>query len=553
MESTNSQKGHVLLVAAENDALPGGKVGGIGDVIRDIAPALASAGVEVSVLTPAYGVFASGPDARHLLSITTPFAGQVEPVELFEVAGRERVEGVRHLVLDHPGFSPRGPGRIYCDDPPQAPFETDATKFALFNAGVAAGLAQGAFGAIDIVHLHDWHAALVAALIRLPGVYQKQLSSLRCVYSIHNLALQGIRPLAGAASSLAAWFPSLDHGHPALADPRWPGCVNPMAVGIRLADAVHAVSPAYAQEIQRPSDPGSGFFGGEGLENDLLEAGRQGRLFGILNGCSYGDSSAGGPAVSPLPDWPAFLKCAEREIVQWASRDERLASAHFVADKSLPRLPVSRPGLLVTGVGRVTAQKFGLLRERLDDGRFALAHMLDRLGDRGVLVLLGTGDVELERFLVETAAAHDNFLFLRGYSDELARVLYATGDLFLMPSSFEPCGIGQMLAMRDGQPCLVHHVGGLRDTVRDGQTGFAFEGDGPRNQARALVARFTEAVQMQADARSAFDAIGEAAARERFEWSDSVREYLVRLYGRTDREAAEENESGAGGGRLLEA
>ncbi|MEI2419487.1 glycogen/starch synthase, partial [Arthrospira platensis SPKY2] len=113
-------------------------------------------------------------------------------------------------------------------------------------------LIQGHCPKPDVIHLHDWHAALFLLLRAYHPAYGS-LRTTRCVFTIHNLALQGIRPLEGDPSSLHEWFPGLHYPHAVVADPRWSNCVNPMAVGIRLADAVHAVSPSYAVEILRPS------------------------------------------------------------------------------------------------------------------------------------------------------------------------------------------------------------------------------------------------------------------------------------------------------------
>lgn len=98
--------------------------------------------------------------------------------------------------------------------------------------------------------------------------------------------------------------------------------------------------------------------------------------------------------------------------------------------------------------------------------------------------MLGNGDAQLSTKLTKLAHRYDNFLFLEGYIDTLPHLLYRDGDLFLMPSSFEPCGIGQMFAMRNGQPCVLHDVGGLKDTVEHGRTGFVYEGANPNEQAK---------------------------------------------------------------------
>ncbi|MDH3219767.1 MAG: glycogen/starch synthase [Gammaproteobacteria bacterium] len=514
---------HILMVAAENGALPGGKVGGIGDVVRDVPTALARRSCRVSVITPAYGVFARLPGARQLQTLRVRFGGQIEAPVLYrldEVGG----DKVRHYVIDHPLFSSCGAGRIYCDDPPGQPFRTDAGKFALFCRAVAVAIESGSFADPDVLHLHDWHAAFLLILRRYdPGC--ASLRKLRCVYSIHNLAVQGIRPFANDASSLEAWYPDLVYVRRQLADPRWSDCVNPMASAIRLADAVHTVSPSYAEEILSPGDSENGIHGGEGLEQDLRAARDEKRLFGILNGCEY--PAQPNPA---LPDWPALLRRMRELVLFWASGSPVLASTLFLAHHALARLSDERPHMLLTSVGRITDQKIGLMRQPTTSGRPALHLALEALGDRGMLLMVGTGDPACEQFLGATMAAERNFVYLRGYSDELGDAFYRQGDLFFMPSSFEPCGISQMLALRAGQPCLVHNVGGLRDTVRDNRTGFVFGGNNLTEQADALVATLRRAIDQFDKKSSKWQTMREAAAAARFDWADSIDAYLQHLY-----------------------
>jgi starch synthase len=127
--------------------------------------------------------------------------------------------------------------------------------------------------------------------------------------------------------------------------------------------------------------------------------------------------------------------------------------------------------------------------------------LLQRLN--GIYILLGAGDWAYERFFSDMSAGFENFIFLNGYSETCAEALYANGDLFLMPSSFEPCGISQMLAMRDGQPCVVHHVGGLKDTVRHNDNGFAFTGDSLARRRTISSAPWHTALTMHKEAAGA--------------------------------------------------
>jgi len=515
---------HVLMVAAENDALPGGKVGGIGDVLRDLPPALAALKCTVSVVSPAYGRLDELPEARRLAELDVAFRGERNRVELYEVSPGEANPRVRQLVVEHAAFSSCGRGVIYCDDPPERPFATDATKFALFSAAVAQALVQGCFGKVDVVHLHDWHTALLLVLRRFHAAYRK-LRALRCVYTLHNLSIQGVRPLRGDPSALESWFPGMRYQKAQVVDPRWPDCINPMAVGIRMADAVHTVSPSYSTEILRPSAVSTAaYYGGEGLEADLVAAQAKGRLHGILNGCEY-------PSQLPAaPDWSGLLDLMRTENLRWAGASAQVAGAHFVAHARLGELADTRPAVLLTSVGRITSQKVRLLQEPAGDARPALEGVLDAVGDDGLLVMLGSGDPALERFLAETSARRRNLLFLRGYSDSLSQALYGAGDLFLMPSSFEPCGISQMLAMRAGQPCLVHLVGGLKDTVKPGVNGFGFDGASLTEQTDGLLTALRDALAVRRSHARRWDSMRKAAARARFRWGASAEACIKQLY-----------------------
>lgn len=502
----------LLLIAAENAALPGGKVGGMGDVIRDVPRALAALGHEVVVLVPGYQHFSRLPGARLDALIEVAFRNGTEHVELWSLPTAPVHAGLRYKVLEHPLLAPCGPGRIYCDDGPERPFATDASKFALFCAATASALRDGILTRPDRVHLHDWHTALVPVLARFEPMYSA-LNDLYFVYTIHNLALQGVRPLRGDESALEAWFPHLRYDYAFIGDPRYPDCFNPMRAGIRLSRKVHAVSPTYADEIQGHA--------GEGLADDLRQAHQEGRLEGILNGCDYSI-----PTQAPV-DFPSLLAAIRAELALWRNGITDKSQVRVKLDKWRRR---KRPSMLMTSVGRLTDQKVRLLRRPADDGRSVLEHLLDRLGRRGLFVMLGSGDPQMEAFFAEMSSRSDNFIFLCGFSEPLSETLYAGGDLFLMPSSFEPCGISQMLAMRAGQPCLVHAVGGLADTVRDGVNGFAFSGADEAEQAAGLLQCFEHVLDLRTTDPAAWERIRKAAAAARFSWAEVARAYEARLY-----------------------
>lgn len=511
----------VLMVAAENAALPGGKVGGIGDVVRDLPVALADAGWTSTVLTPSYGFLHELPGATRVRAIDVPFGGRRYRPVLYRVPGDD--ERVEHYVLEHKLFSPDGAGHIYVDDGAHRPFASDASKFAFFCAATAAWLRRMQQRP-DVIHLHDWHAASLLLLRAFDPAY-RELKDLRCVYTIHNLALQGIRPRDGDDSSLEHWFPELEYETAVVDDPRYPDCVNPMALGIRLADRVNAVSPTYAREILLPNNPAHGFFGGEGLEADARAAAADGRLIGILNGCVYPETwrpSGWKPLLRELVALPAHMRASAR------------------LDAVLSRYSDARPRHVVTSVGRITDQKVTLFLETVSGAGHerptALDAILNRLGPDSLFIMLGSGDPELEQRLEDIIARHDNAIFVRGYSEPLSDHMYDCGDLFLMPSSFEPCGISQMLAMRAGQPCVVHGVGGLRDTVHDGDTGFVFEGRTPAEQAQAFVTAFDTALHVREISPARWEAICRRAAAQRFTWGVAGSAYAEQMYRDDDTE-----------------
>ena len=500
------------LVAAENGALTGGKVGGVGDVVRDLPLALSANGLQVRVIAPSYGMFHKLPGATLYRSVETRFGGEQYSADVYRVPVAD--SPVEHFVIEHPLLSPKGPGHIYLSDAPGRPFEIDAAKFAFFDAVMAAWV-NDSDSPPDVLHLNDWHMGLIPAL-REFGSPDAPLKKVRIVFTIHNLAYQGIRPLQGPESSLELWFPDLLEFEEQFKDPRYDDCVNFMATAIRLADGVSTVSPGYAMEIQQASDSSTGFSGGEGLEMELREAYTDGRLIGILNGCMYPEKT------EPVPEWD--------ELLQLIANRPEIMNASQAADEWLEDRKGKRPQNLLLSIGRVVDQKVPLFLEPVGKFDSALELILSALGPDSLFIMLGNGEKYLEDRFAAIAASCDNFLYLRGYVDSLSDPLYSAADLFLMPSSFEPCGISQMLAMRAGQPCVVHAVGGLKDTVKDGVTGFVFEGGTPAEQARGFTEAVQRAITIKSTDKKRWQKICKNAKDKRFSWVLAAKTYQQGLY-----------------------
>ncbi len=520
------------MAAAENGALPGAKVGGIGDVIRDVPRALVERGHQVSVILPGYQRLSHLPQAQYVLSMTVEFASSLHTLELFEIQ-LDKENSVRHFVIENPLFGACGAGQLYCHDADQ-PFATDATKFALFSLAICHLLVTNGIETPDVLHLHDWHTAPVLLLRQYHAGFSA-LKKIPAVFTIHNLSLQGIRPFEDNESSLQQWFPALEVDKDKVVDPRYPDCINLMRCGINLADRVHVVSPGYAAEIREPSVPELGLVRGEGLEQDLQAAFEAGKLFGILNGCDYPATGRG-----KKPTKTAFVAEATMALETWVGNQLYIKASWFHALERLLHWGGQRQkdAFLVTSVGRLTAQKVSLLRVEIE-GKSALEHLLAIVAaEKGFMIMLGSGDAACESFMTDIMRNNPCFLFLCGYAENTGDMLYTMGDLFLMPSSFEPCGISQMLAMRAGTPCLVHSVGGLADTVIHMQNGFCFSGSNPVEQAQAMISTFREALQLYSSRIPQWQQISKAAAAARFSWDESAAVYEKLLYENSRDDAA---------------
>ncbi len=514
---------NVLMVAAENDALPQGKVGGIGDVIRDIPKFLANRNVNVDVLVPSYGFQTSANPSKKVLTLDVQFRGNIEQVDLYKL----EVEGdklITQWVLDHPGFCIGEPGQVYFNDGGNKPFHSDAIKFALFCAATCELVANHWFDKVDMLHLHDWHSAIVAILRAYDPKY-KILKSKRTIYSVHNLALQGIRPFDNDESSLKAWFPDLAFDYQTIRDPRYPDCYNPTRAAINLSNAVHVVSPTYAKEVMKPTDHNNGFVGGEALENDLINANEENRLFGFLNGCDY-------DFVPPEPvSFEQLLQEVKASLLPAIEKNNDKSHRHQVtSERSNTWLNNPHKGPTLLSIGRLTDQKLKLLLLP-HHGQLVIDSVMDELKKfDSRLIILGSGDNVMEDQIADAMLRHDNLLFINGYFENLSQQLYVNTDLFLMPSSFEPCGISQMLSMRAGQPCLAHRIGGLADTIKHCENGFLFYGNTYHEQVEDMLHTLASALNMIVNRQEHWQEMQSNAKAQRFLWSDSINQYIRYLY-----------------------
>ncbi|MBN1179222.1 MAG: glycogen synthase [Anaerolineae bacterium] len=526
----------VLIAAAECRGLA--KVGGLADVVRDLSQALRALGVPAEVAMPYYDAVHC--DARPIDRFLVHFGGQEWQTDVFEYT----LGAVTTYLLRNDHFFGGAYGSVYIDSDRlgRGPFEDDTQRFAFFSAAALEFLRRHP---VDALHCHDWHTGPLLTLLAHDPRYLQLAQSLRTLFTIHNLDYQGTRPFEwpGAERSLVAfadWFPEL---YPRLKqrgaleplrDPRAAdACFNPLRAGINLAHGVTTVSPTYAREITRPDDPARNFVGGRGLEPDLQALDRRGALHGILNGLDYVEHDPlhlDPPFDVDAAGWQEMRRLhKDRLLEELPARMAHLRNVHpghfWNAERVLEKLSAytaaawqARP--LVVSVTRAVGQKVSILLEALDDG----TPLLEALLARNIsLLVLGTGDLQEQ---LERINAYDNGLFVCAFDAKFAQTLYAGGDLFLMPSDFEPCGLSQMMAMRYGCLPLVYDIGGLKDTVADMQTGFVYAGANRPEARRALLAALDRALDGYANRPTQWRAIQSAAMRARFEWEASARQYL---------------------------
>jgi starch synthase len=461
----------VFFVASE--ALPYAKTGGLGDVTGSLPAALHVLGVDTFLILPFYRtIMAKNLPLEQATTGTLTMGGRALP---YTVLRHQQT----YFIAQNEFFERDG---LY--NTREGDYPDNWLRFAFFARAALETII--ALGGADVIHVHDWQAALLPVYLRV--LYPERRE--KTLLTIHNIAYQGIfspeiLPDIGLPSSVFTV-----HGL------EFYGKVNYLKAGIVWADEVNTVSPTYAREIQ--TDEYS--FGLHGIL-----ATRREHLSGILNGidCSYWDPSADG--ALPHMYGPSSL----------AGKMQNKES--LLQETGLPAEP-NRP--LFVMVSRLVAQK----------GVDLMLGTFDQMMSLPInLMVLGTGDTDIETALVAKAAAYPGrFVLSQKFDEGLAHRMYAGSDFFLMPSRFEPCGLSQMIALRYGSVPIVRRTGGLKDTVQDVHpktgtgNGISFDAATPSEFLDAV----RRAVRLYAD-RDAFRRIQAVGMACDFSWQASAREYLA--------------------------
>jgi len=473
------------ILFATPECAPYVKTGGLGDVSAALPATLAALGHDVRVLMPAYkGMKVSGEigDGVELPPWGPWPAAQLLPVKV--------ANGVTMLLLACPSLYQR-PGGPYVDASGRD-YHDNALRFGLL-ARVAAQIGtvhspvRG--WSADVVHANDWPCGMAPLYLAQSRMVAPLEPTAASVITIHNLAFQGVFPMASAD------LLDVPHQWRGMDGVEFWGELSMLKAGLQFADAITAVSPSYAREIQTPAH-------GVGFDGILRQ--RASRLRGILNGI---DTQVWSPQADPhLPfhfgpdDLQGKAQCK-------AALQARLG------------LPAESSAMLFAVVSRLTPQK----------GIDLVLGALPRLLAAGAqLVVLGQGEPGLQQALQDAARKHPKQIAVNlGFDEGLAHLIEAGADVFLMPSRFEPCGLNQMYSQAYGTPPIVGPVGGLLDSVTDASadpqhgTGFVMTGVDPVGLEDAIA----RASRLWREPQRWRRVQANGMARH-FGWEDSAGQYL---------------------------
>ena len=482
------------MVASE--VSPFAKTGGLADVLSGLPHALDRLGHNVTIVMPKYrGVAAA---EAQVSSRPVRFGARTRDVgfHTLTLSPRRRV-----VLVDMPALFDREGGlygvggRDYPDS---------AERFGWLAAAALEFVERDPDNQpCDVLHAHDWQAGLLHALIKITPAQFPRAAAAGLVFTIHNLAYQGLFPRDTLPSLGLPWsLFRVEVGE------FW-GQFSFLKTGITQSDWVTTVSPSYAKETLTAE------FGG-GLEGVLASRGP--RYVGILNGI---DADVWDPSTDPLI--PARFDAADLAGKRESKRGLLEQFGLSFGDDALER-PV------IGMVSRLVEQKGVDLVAALGD---------DLLSLDAAWIFLGQGDARYERALTDLAARHPARVAVRiGFDEKMAHLIEAGSDVFLMPSKFEPCGLNQMYSLRYGTVPVVRAVGGLDDTIQPftararNANGFKFQDATPE----ALMRTLRQAVRMFSD-REAWRGLMLNGMAADHSWETSAREY-VKVYRRARQDAA---------------
>jgi len=473
----------VLFCASE--VAPYAKTGGLADVAEALPVALKECGSDVRVFMPFYRCVRNWVKSAKLLIDLPPISIGVHEYRVRLLETRS-VSGLPLYLLEKDEFFDRS---FLYGSPGAGDYEDNADRFIAFCRAIPL-LCDALQWYPSILHLHDWQTALAAAYHHYHWRHQPGFAASKTVLTIHNLAYQGVfpRPYFSLTSLPAEAFSI--HGIEF-----WGNC-NFLKAGLVYSDWLTTVSPRYSREIQSPES-------GYGLHGVLQQ--RTESLTGILNGI---DQTVWNPRTD------SYIR---QNYSSSRLTGKRQCKEALLAELGFDNQPSELA--LVGMVGRLAAQK----------GLHLLLEIVDQLMELPVLLaILGTGDSEINRMVQEMSERYPDRIKIRfEFNEPLAHRIEAGADLFLMPSSYEPCGLNQMYSLRYGTIPIVHATGGLDDSVVDvhlepGQgTGFKFY----THESKALLETIKTALELFRNKPQWVELQRRAMAQE-FSWKHAAEQYL---------------------------
>jgi starch synthase len=473
----------ILFCASE--VAPYAKTGGLADVAEALPVALSALGCDVRVFMPWYRCVRDWVKTPTIHPGSTPISVGIHDYRVSYVETRT-ISGLPLYLLEKDEFYDRG--SLY-GTPNSGDYDDNAERFITFCLALRP-LCEKMNWFPSIIHLHDWQTGLAAAYHYLSWRHEPNFAKSGTVFTIHNLAYQGIFPEKYfSLTNLPAEAFSLGGIE------FWGNC-NFLKAGLMYSDYLTTVSPRYSQEIQTSEC-------GHGLDGVLRE--RKDCLSGILNGI---DQVVWNPVTDSLiaGNYSSSRLSGKRQCKEALLSEFGFSKRH----SSLP---------LVGMIGRLATQKgFRLLHEIVDE----------LMSSPLLLIILGSGDSEIGEMVRAMAARYPDLVKVRiEFNEPLAHRIEAGADMFLMPSSYEPCGLNQMYSLRYGTIPIVHATGGLDDSVVDVQrepllgTGFKFY----RYEAAAFVEAIQAALQLYENKPKWIELQRRAMAWD-FSWKRSAEHYL---------------------------
>lgn len=470
----------ILFVASEVEGLI--KSGGLADVAKALPEALLTLQQDVRITLPAYQKVAGIDQAPVLLDTQLEYW----PHTPYRVKQLE-IAGIPVYAIDCEEYFNRS--EMYAEN--NQAYQDNGERFAFFSAACLDMLPKLGFQP-DIVHANDWHTGFVPYLLKHRYGADAFFSSTKSVLSVHNAVFKGVFSYDELQN-----LPEMHTryaGDAAVSDTH----VTMLKAGVMCADKINAVSPTYAQELKTE-------LGSHGMAAEFQH--RAEDLVGILNGCDY---SAWNPQTDP--SLPVNYKATRQSMV----RGKKACKKELQQRVGLEACDVAVYGM----VCRLTHQK----------GIHYLIPILDAFLKHQVqVVIVGTGDPVLAAQLKEIEALHsDKFVFVEAYDNDLAHLVEAGSDFFIMPSEFEPCGLNQIYSMAYGTLPIVRGVGGLRDSVNDYDegpntaTGFVFQQPEPSELLNVL----QRSLLLYAQQPNEVKRVQLYAMEQNFCWSKAAEEYI---------------------------